>query len=76
MTKQKSQAPQKEPKVNKPDVSDSPTFKKESKSRYFTKRLYIGGFGMVDVGEELTEAMLDAWKKKTKVSIDNYAKEK
>jgi len=55
-----------------PSVSDSSTYKKESKPRYFTKRLYIGGHGMVDVGEELTEAALNAWKKKTDVPIDNY----
>ena len=49
-----------------------PKAKKTSKPKLFSKRLYIPGYGMVDVGDEITKEAEAAWNKKTKVPIKNY----
>ena len=62
---QKPKAPLK-PKASQPSsVSDSPT-------KCFNRKVFIPGFGMVLSGDKLTEEIHEAWKKKTKVSIDKF----
>lgn len=69
MAKKKPAAKQQPPKQEEPKA------KPKAKKRYWAKRLYVKGFGMVDVGEEASAEALAAWKKATKVKVDNYLTE-
>ncbi len=55
-------------KTSKPKEQPSP-------NRCFTKRFYIPGFGMVDVGDKVVEAAHKAWVATTKTDINKYTKD-
>ncbi len=43
-----------------------------SQNKCFTKRFFITGFGMVDVGDQVSEAAATAWAATTKADINKY----
>jgi hypothetical protein len=57
-------------KVNKPKAAPAVKAK-----RFWAKRLYIPGFGFVDLGDEASQEALIAWAAKSKVDVNDYLKE-
>ena len=47
---------------------------KKKANKSFTHRMYIPGFGYVDIGDEVTEEIEAAWKSWTTTPLSNYVK--